>query len=852
MKLCYRIFMLLFCTFAVIAFPQIYQPKVGIPHSSGQYPDTSIKRPDYRNHINLPEYDPSLMPLKTVQTGTGVWTELNPKVPRVDYLGIHFINKDTGWACGANGTLIKSTDGGESWLNINSQTTTPILKVRSFNGAVVIASGYNGLILHSTDGGETFTQVASGVNGDLWGLQMLNDTLGWACGTANSLIKTTDGGLTWQRIFTPSYTSDYWWIDFFTESYGFIAANGNVLRTTDGGTNWEVLQAGDSAPLFCLDVIDSLHIAAAGYGGTSYPAKNIYSSDGGNTWINGGTLNLESVNCIQYVNPDTGYLVMTNVSARKTTNRGQEWTPIGGISDNYELQFLKDMSGKIGYSAGTALNIFKAEGNLDSWRKLIINENFTDVFFVSAEKGFAISSGPYGQLFKTEDSGVSWEIVSGAPGGNDIVFTDDAIGFIGTTYTGDVDQVRIYKTINGGVNWYVTNTSDTIGTVYKIFFTNQTTGWAATGWSPGTKGKILKTTDGGENWFEQLEDLSIDSFTSIYFIDSLNGWATSRYIWQTTNGGTNWIQRTDVQLYFNRNIYFTSIDTGFVTVDMTNTGSHDLYKTTNGGISWQRETRIETSYNIHAFPNKYHWISNGWSMGQVFETTDNGNSWEEISGELPAIFGQFHSPIEYIGYAVSGYGLILKYFDTTYVPVELTQLTARYSLNKIELNWSTASEVNNYGFEIWKSSDLQNWEKIGFLHGAGTSTEIRNYSFSDFKIESEQLHYKIKQIDFDGSNKFSEVVSIQILVNNFVLTQNYPNPANPHTNISFTVPQRTSVKIELFSMTGEKIKEILNEEKERGIYSIEIDLKKYASGIYYYRMTTKSGYTATKKLILIK
>jgi len=145
---------------------------------------------------NLSEEKRRLFPLES----TGIWTELNPKVPRVDYLGIQFVNKDlptgqagTGWAVGDLGTLIKSTDGGSRWSVIETNTTTPILKVRSFNGQVVIASGFDGLILRSTDGGETFTQVTSNVTGDLWGLQMINDTLGWACGNANSLIKTADG-----------------------------------------------------------------------------------------------------------------------------------------------------------------------------------------------------------------------------------------------------------------------------------------------------------------------------------------------------------------------------------------------------------------------------------------------------------------------------------------------------------------------------------------------------------------------------------------------------------------------------------------------------------------------------------
>jgi hypothetical protein len=122
---------------------------------------------------NLDEEKRRLFPLQS----TGIWTELNPKVPRVDYLGIGFVNPDTGWAVGDLGALIKTTDGGSSWTVSETNTTTPILKVRSYNGQIVIASGFDGLILRSDDGGETFTEVTSGVTGDLWGLQMLS----WVC-----------------------------------------------------------------------------------------------------------------------------------------------------------------------------------------------------------------------------------------------------------------------------------------------------------------------------------------------------------------------------------------------------------------------------------------------------------------------------------------------------------------------------------------------------------------------------------------------------------------------------------------------------------------------------------------------
>ncbi len=85
--------------FAVLIFHSIYPQDINYQFND----DSVVVKPDYRNCLNIPEYNPALMPLDRQTTGTGVWTELNPRVPRVDYLGIHFVNKDTGWACGANG-----------------------------------------------------------------------------------------------------------------------------------------------------------------------------------------------------------------------------------------------------------------------------------------------------------------------------------------------------------------------------------------------------------------------------------------------------------------------------------------------------------------------------------------------------------------------------------------------------------------------------------------------------------------------------------------------------------------------------------------------------------------------------
>ena len=808
-----------------------------------QQQDTTREKPTgYRRGVELREgyqsYDEKyagkdlneekkrLFPLNS----TGVWTELNPKVPRVDYLGIHFINKDTGWAVGDLGSLIKTTDGAISWTVSQTNTTTPILKVRSFDGQLVIASGFNGLILRSSDGGETFTQITSGVTGDLWGLEMLNDTVGWACGNRNSLIKTTDGGLTWQRVITPGYTSDYWWIDFLTERYGFIAANGNVLKTTDGGTNWEILQAGDSYPLFCLDVIDSLHIAAAGYGGTGYPAKNIYSSNGGNTWTNGGLISTTEVNCINYINTDTGYIVQSEVGLRKTTNRGINWILIDSASftgiGEYEIQLLKHEN--VGYNAGTVIKLYKSVGNFDEWERLIINDNFYDVHFITETTGFAIS----GAFYQTTNGGLNWKRNLNAPGGYDVLFIDSTTGFIG----GD----KIYKTTNGGSNWYETNS---IGFgAGKIFFVTNQLGWATSGRS------ILKTTDGGENWFVQIT-LPSDSYTSIFFIDSLNGWATSRYIWQTTDGGVNWIQRTDISIYFSYDVYFPNSNNGWI--GRYSSINNSLFKTTDGGLNWIGIPEVVGARKLYFFPDPVHWLTIGFS--RYYITNDFGNNWIEFTNDVPAGLVSFIAPSNQLGYSVGSKGLILKYNDTSYIPVELISFEGKIANNNVILSWVTASEINNQGFHIMKSMDNINWNEIGFVYGRGTSTERNYYSFIDGNISSNEIFYQLVQKDFDGSRFYSEIIKVynEFELSSHLLFQNFPNPFNSNTEIKFYLPEKELVNISIYALTGEKILELINKEKNKGFHLINF-VSELPSGVYFYRIVTSSGYTANKKLITIK
>ena len=847
-------FFLLFNSFTLLSFlnfsktiikdttsasPTQYRRGVGLPKGYQTYGQKYASKNLNEEKRNLFPINYKIQKLNKVTNNTGTWIEINPKVPRVDYVGVDFINKDTGWACGDLGTIIKTIDGGESWKVIPTNTTKPILKIRSYNGKTVIASGYDGLILRSTDEGETFEQVESGVDSvfDLWGLKLVNDTLGWACG-ATALLKTTNGGENWQRVNTPGYAGNLWWIDFLNEKYGFVAADGKVLRTTDGGENWEIIQAGDSQPLYSVDVIDSLHIAAAGYGGTSYRGKNMYSSDGGYTWVNGGPLTFEAVNCIKYINHDTGYVILNEVGIWKTTNRGENWTTIGNIGE-WELQLLQKEN--IGYNVGSRLSINKAEGNFDVWKRLIINDNFSDVFFINEQKGFAISSyefaAPYITsygLYETMDGGISWAKVPGAPDGFDLLFIDSLTGFIG----GD----KIYKTIDGGISWYVPNGGN--GGASKIFFINNGMGWAI------HSNVIYKTTDEGDNWFEQFSAPLSVGFYSIYFVDSLYGWtANADRPFKTTDGGTNWIQQTNLDLWNSDDIYFANQYTGWMAIYSSINPS--LFKTTDGGITWLPQPEVVGARKFNFFPDSIHWIINGFDRRYI--TNNGGNSWTEITSDVPDL-NNFNALTNNIGYAVGNLGMIYKFIDTTYVPVELISFEGIIKDKKVILSWQTATELNNSGFQIEKSFNKRTWYNIDFINGKGTTTELSHYFFIDKVLPSGVQYYRLKQIDYNGSFEYSKIIEVNANENisSFNLLQNYPNPFNPETNIEYTIPEETFVNISLFDVTGRKIRELVNEKKQPGKYSLKLKGGELSAGVYFYRLLTTSDYIAVKKLIILK
>ncbi|MFQ5637017.1 MAG: right-handed parallel beta-helix repeat-containing protein [bacterium] len=189
------------------------------------------------------------------------------------------------------------------------------------------------------------------------------------------------------------------------------------------------------------------------------------------------------------------------------------------------------------------------------------------------------------------------------------------------------------------------------------------------------------------------------------------------------------------------------------------------------------------------------------------------------------------------------------------VPVELVSFEFINGM----LVWATASETNNFGFEVQRSrKQTGDFVKVGFVPGAGTTVTRKDYEFRD-SVDSGVFYYRLKQIDMDGAFKFSSIIQAHYRSPDVVfLAQNYPNPFNASTLVSFKIPVaetgETNVTLRIFNILGQGVVELLNERKVPGEYKLRwngVDKlgRPVSSGLYFYQLTY-GRHVLTRKMLL--
>ena len=204
--------------------------------------------------------------------------------------------------------------------------------------------------------------------------------------------------------------------------------------------------------------------------------------------------------------------------------------------------------------------------------------------------------------------------------------------------------------------------------------------------------------------------------------------------------------------------------------------------------------------------------------------------------------------------SIYGYGKlnVNRAIDESALPVELTTFSALQHKSYIKLLWKTATEKNNYGFNIEVKSKDSEWRLLGFIRGNGNSYAPKNYSYEDYNIyNNSEIFYRLKQIDNDGSYIYSEVISVSQLPKSFSISESYPNPANNETELLISVIQDALFSLKIFNVLGKEVYRINDILFSTGTNHFKINLNSLASGVYYYKIESKN-ISAIKKLIIMK
>ncbi|MFH0734041.1 MAG: T9SS type A sorting domain-containing protein [bacterium] len=406
-----------------------------------------------------------------------------------------------------------------------------------------------------------------------------------------------------------------------------------------------------------------------------------------------------------------------------------------------------------------------------------------------------------GGVFSSINGGNSWD--SRSNGITD--FNVMTLNLFGSVVFAGTNAAGIFKSTDDGVSWQSANTGLSNLRI-PIIASNESTLFA------GTHGSgMFRSFNNGDNW------------------EPIN------------NGlGDNIVVRS---IIVENNVVFAGTATG-------------VFRSTNNGTSWQAVNSGLPFATITGLAKYNDLILAGTDYHGVYVSSDNGDYWVAANEGLGnAHVKSFLFTKEMVYMTTYGSGFFRRTLSSLYnlpIPVELTNFSINVAANGVKLEWSTATESNNMGFAIERSVDNENFIELAFINGNGTTTERKEYSYTDREATQGIYFYRLKIIDFDGSFVYSNVVSANVeLPTNFTLNQNYPNPFNPTTTISFSLPAKEIVTLKIYDALGKEVASLYDEELQAGTYQTQWNASSVASGVYFYRLQA-GKFSSSKKLMLIK
>ncbi|NUN09233.1 MAG: hypothetical protein HUU54_08670 [Ignavibacteriaceae bacterium] len=791
------------------------------------------------------------------------WLPLSTNIPGNLY-SVHFNNSNTGWTAGDYGVISKTTDGGISWdyqYPVVKEEITAIVPHQYVN-ATMFAGGKQGMLFRSTNSGELWTDLEFKDSRTVRGIHFISSTTGFIYGDSALLKKTTNGGLNWSNVQSGISTIDVYGIASTNEGILIaVGRNGYILRSTNQGVSWSLVNSGVSGNLYgVLYNHHNTNLWICGEGGVI-----LRSTNQGLNWIPQSTGVQSALRAVVFNSSSQGWTVGDNSSILNTTDGGTTWSQINvPVQSNFSSIGI---TGTVILVCGDGGALLYSNNSGSSWVVERTNElHKHNIISIHGYTGKIFVGGNYGHFYTKGLAAPQYDNWKKQPLFINVAFNmvktlNDTIG-IAVGYSGSGSAIRglIAKTTNGGLQWD-TIPSPTPLRIFSVEMRDANNYWITASNSTGDGvNKLYFTTNGGSAWTEKPFPIPAGVYIrKIHFTSQQKAYCstTGDKILFTTNGGGSWGYRTAP-------VPFAAVD--FVddweirAIAVKNANSNPIhYLSADGGTTWN--SSFYSTSGKYMTGIKYvrynHTVLIG--EGGAVEVFYPVSGLSSMNLKLYPYHNLYDLcfPDSSIGYIVGGNGVIYKTYAAG-LPVEFKSFTAEYTAGKVVLKWSTATELNNRGFEVQRKlaeSGIEvgnSWATVAFLRGAGTSTEPHNYEYADEPATGYKYAYRIKQTDYDGKFSYSDLVEVYIpTVNSVELEPNFPNPFTGNTTITYSLPHSGYYRASVLNVNGEEIYVFSDGIMESGQYKVMWDASGVSSGVYYF-IVRGSGYKAGIKMLLLR
>ena len=840
------------------------------------------------------------------------WTEVNNGLTDVNIRVTALFANGTYIYAGLWGSgVFLSTDNGNSWANVNNSATAG-MSVHAFalNGTSVFVASQGGGVARTTDNGASWELVNNGLLSlDVRDLAVMDTTIFAATWGPNKVFKSVDNGANWTQcstgtipaslddpclevsgdnLFLGTYTSgvflstdkgDSWTAinnglpansiirDFAVSGTNiFTATRGSgIYLTTDNGTSWSPASTGiTTSRVEVMMSYGSQELFAGAFG------KGIFhSTDNGTSWFaaNSG-FNAMSVYSYTIMPDGSGgqnLLAATTVGVYLSSDNGAVWSYIGlggywvtGIAIAGTDIFASTMGSGVFRStdngatwaqsglAGSMLQTLFGKGTDlyagaaffggaarstdygNTWT-MIPGLEYKWVMSFTANENYIFAGAIYGGAFRSDNNGDSFTPINNGLDNrvSTLAVMDSSTIFAGTGDPNGQAAIGVYRSLDNGDSWTQVNNGLPPTLMVWSFAVTGSNLFASSASSDGSSANVYLSTDKGENWSSVSTNLVSNYIQSLYIKGTT--------LFAGTIGSATWWRPLSEMIPETLPVAPTNL------IAVADTFSVDL--------SWDDNSDNEDGFKIERKDDSLH-IPGPWTL--VDSVGANVNTFTDTGLVRNTVYSY-----RVYAYNTAGNSASDSVETVTVVPVELTSFTAIVNGNGVSLNWSTATETNNKGFEVEKQisnpqSSVNKWESIAFIEGNGTTTLNHTYTFTDKNTLTGKYLYRLKQLDFNGSYMYSQGVEVEISQpKEFSLSQNYPNPFNPATTIEYSIPEDGFVMLKVYNALGQEVTRLVNGNAKAGIHHVTFDASNLTSGVYFYSVQSNNE-TIVKKMMVLK